>query len=222
MAFDGLVLAAVTHELSKSLLNARVDRVFQPEREEIHLILRQPGQSYRLLLSAQAERARIHLTNENKPNPTQPPLFCMVLRKHLEGGRIVQIEQPNLERILRLTVESVDEIGDLTKKVLVCEIMGKHSNIILYDENSGLILDGIKRYSHALSRHREVLPGKSYLAPPPQDKKDPQEIKPEELRHLILTGDWSQPVFQVLFQKLSGISAVLAREMVYWAGLNEH
>jgi predicted ribosome quality control (RQC) complex YloA/Tae2 family protein len=222
VAFDGLVLAAVTHELTKNLLNARVDRVFQPEREEIHLILRQPGQNYRLLLSAQAERARVHLTNENKPNPTQPPLFCMVLRKHLEGGRIVQIEQPNLERILRLTVESVDEIGDLTKKVLVCEIMGKHSNIILYDEKSGLILDGIKRYSHALSRHREVLPGKPYLAPPPQDKKDPQEIKPEELRHLILTGDWSQPVFRVLFQKLSGISAVLAREMVYRAGLNEH
>ena len=222
MAFDGVVLSAMVHELTEKLQQARIDRVLQPEREEIHLVLRQPGQNYRLLLSAQADQARIHLTKESKPNPGQPPLFCMVLRKHLEGGRLVKIEQPNRERILRLEIEAYDELGELSKKILVCEIMGKHSNIILHDAKSGIILDGIKRYSHALSRHREVLPGKIYVAPPPQNKIDPLEIKPEEFRNLIWPGNLSQSVARAIFQKLSGVSILLAREIVYRANLDEH
>ena len=219
MAFDGVVLSAVVQEFNTKLHLARLDRVLQPEREEIHLILRQPGQNYRLLLSAHAEQARVHLTTQSKPTPTQPPLFCMVLRKHLEAGRLVKIEQPQRERILRLEIEAHDEVGELTTKVLVCEIMGKHSNIILLDGKTGIILEGIKRYSHALSRHREVLPGKAYLAPPGQDKTDPLEIQPENFRQLIWPGNWSQSVARAIFQKLAGVSLPLAREIVYRANL---
>ncbi len=143
----------------------------------------------------------------------------MVLRKHLEGGRLIKIEQPQRERILRLEIEAHDELGELTTKVLVCEIMGKHSNLILLDGKTGIILDGIKRYSHALSRHREVLPGKAYLAPPAQDKTDPLEIRPENFRQLIWPGNWSQSVARAIFQKLAGVSLTLAREIVYRANL---
>lgn len=222
MAFDGTLVMAVVQELNAKLLHARIDRVFQPEREEIHLLLRQPGQTYRLLISAQVNRARIHLTGESKPNPAQPPLFCMVLRKHLEGGRLVQIEQPPLERIIYLSIESPDELGEITRKILACEIMGKHSNIILFDAASKVILDGIKRYTHAVSRHREVLPGKLYVAPPAQDKTNPLSLKTDELHHIIWKDNWEQTVSRILFTKIAGLSPVLARELVYRAGLKEH
>lgn len=222
MAYDGTVLAAVVHELRQTILQARVERVFQPEREEIHIIFRQPGQNYRLLLSAQADRARVHLTLENKPNPTQPPLFCMVLRKYLEGGKLTRIEQPNLERILHLYIESPNEIGEITQKVLICEIMGKHSNIILLDAQTGMILDGIKRYTHALSRYREVLPGRPYLSPPPQNKINPLEIRSENFQELIWEGNLSQPIAQIVFKKISGLSPVLAREIIHSAGLDPY
>lgn len=134
MAFDGVTLKSIADELRAKLNLARIDRVVQPEREEIHLLLRQPGRNCRLLISAHPERARIHLTSEGKPNPFSPPLFCMVLRKHLEGGRVVGIEQPGLERVLKLRIEATNELGDPVKRTLVCEFMGKHSNIILLDD----------------------------------------------------------------------------------------
>lgn len=219
MAFDGLVLAAVRAELSKIIIQGKIDRVYQPEKEEIMLHIRQPGQNYKLILSAQAQDARVHLTTETKANPLTPPMFCMVLRKHLEGGRIIRIEQPNFERILHLYIESPNELGQLSEKILICEIMGKHSNIILVQAEDQTILDGIKRYTHAVSRYREVLPGRTYLAPPNQGKLNPLIIQEEELRDIIWSSAWDKTLPDILFQTLIGVSPLLARELVFRAGL---
>lgn len=219
MAFDGLVLAAVRAELTKTIIGGKIDRIFQPEKEEIFLHIRQPGQNLRLVLSAQAQDARVHLTAEAKANPISPPMFCMVLRKHLEGGRITKVEQPDFERILHIFIESPNELGDTTEKILICEIMGKHSNIILVQAADQVILDGIKRYTHAVSRHREVLPGRTYLAPPNQNKQNPLTIEEDDFRQLIWGGDLDCLLPAVLFQSLVGISPLSAQELVARAGL---
>ncbi|HBQ27894.1 MAG TPA: fibronectin/fibrinogen-binding protein, partial [Desulfotomaculum sp.] len=164
MPFDGLVLAAIKKELIDGALNltpllgSRIDRIYQPAPLELNIVLRQPGKRNRLLISAHANEARIHLTEQTKENPASPPLFCMVLRKHLEGGRIVGLAQEGLERILVFQIEVRNEINQLTQKNLVCELMGKHSNVILVDAATQIIIDSIKRYSFNLSRYREVLP----------------------------------------------------------------
>lgn len=221
MAFDGVMLRAVSTELQRELLGARIDRVLQPERDEIHLLLRQPGKSLRLLLSAQPEEARLHLTRQVKPNPSSPPLFCMVLRKHLEGGKITALEQPGLERVLRIRVDSTSELGDPVKRTLVCEIMGRHSNIILLDEASGQIIDGIRRYSHEVSRHREVLPDRPYVAPPDQGKIDllSMDGSGERLTRILLDMPEPGPLWRALFEKIEGLSPLLARELVCRSGL---
>lgn len=161
MAFDGVMLAAIAAELAEKLTGGRIDRINQPRGDELNLQIRSHGQNYRLLISAHATQARIHLAATKKDNPLQPPLFCMVLRKHLEGGRIAAIHQPGLERLLAIKIEGTDELGRPATRRLMVEIMGKHSNIILVDDATGTIIDGIKRYSHNLSRHREVLPGRA-------------------------------------------------------------
>ncbi|NPV91413.1 MAG: fibronectin/fibrinogen-binding protein [Firmicutes bacterium] len=224
MAFDGVTLKAIADELRSQLTLARIDRVVQPEREEIHLLLRQPGRSCRLLISAHPERARIHLASEGKPNPSTPPLFCMVLRKHLEGGRVAGIEQPGLERVLSIRIEATNELGDPVKRALICEFMGKHSNIILLDEATNQILDGIRRYSFASSRYREVLPDRPYLAPPDQGKVSLLELDPNDgsLSRMLLAEAWNRPVWRLLFERLDGLSPLLARELVIRAGLDQN
>lgn len=221
MAFDGIVLKAVSQELQEHLLQARIDRVFMPQDAEIHLVLRQPGQSYRLLLCAHPEKARVHFTWKTKPNPVSPPLFCLVLRKHLEGGHVVAIEQPGLERVLRLHIESYNELGDRVTRLLICEIMGKHSNLLLVDPETNQIIDGIRRYSSELSRYREVLPGRPYLPPPQQEKLELISLEIEELEKYLLQSPLTRPTWRVLFNLINGISPLLAREIVWRAGLSE-
>lgn len=220
MALDGVTLNHLVKELAPQLLGARIDKVTQPEKEEIHLLLRNQGQSLRLLLNISATAARLHLTQENKKNPTAPPMFCMILRKHLEGGKIINLEQLGLERIVLLTVQNYNEYGDLATLQLYLEIMGKHSNLILVDPEKEVILDGLKRYSHAVSRHREVLPGRTYIVPPSQGKWDP--ISEEEtFRTVIYQEDFSGKLNDVLVKRFAGISPELAREIVVRAGLGE-
>jgi predicted ribosome quality control (RQC) complex YloA/Tae2 family protein len=219
MPFDGLVLAAVRRELERELVGSRIQRVHQPDKMTLLLQLRTPGQSHQLLLSAHPQHARVHLTTRRFNNPSVPPLFCSVCRKHLEGGRVEAIVQPELERVLRLVVGVRDELGEIGQKTVVTEIMGRHSNIILVDEGTGNILDAIKRYGHAVSRYREVAPGLPYLAPP-REKADPVGIPVERFAALLLERPLELPVWKALQQTFEGLSPLTAREVVYRAGVN--
>lgn len=220
MALDGITLHHLVHELAPQLIGARIDKVTQPEKEEVHLQLRNQGQSYRLLLNISATAARLHFSEKNKKNPASPPMFCMILRKHIEGGKILALEQLGLERIVLLKVQNYNEYGDLANLHLYLEIMGKHSNLILVDPQSDVILDGLKRYSHALSRHREVLPGRVYIAPPSQGKADPLATE-EEWRNILFQEALSDKVVDLLVKYFAGISPELAREIITRAGLDQ-
>ncbi|MDD4783001.1 MAG: NFACT family protein, partial [Syntrophaceticus sp.] len=166
MSPDGITLNLITGELQTILLPGRVERIYQPKKQEIILMIRSSGQNQRLLLSAKADSASLHITTQEKNNPLSPPQFCMVLRKYLEGSRLTAIKQVGLDRIIQLTFNRLAESGEFKDLLLIIEIMGKHSNIILVNPESNQIIDGIRRYSHALSRYREVLPGRPYLSPP--------------------------------------------------------
>ena len=159
MAFDGITVAALAAELSDKLTGARISKIAQPEADELLFTLKNNKENYRLILSANAGLPLVYLTEENKMSPMTAPNFCMLLRKHIGNGRITAITQPGLERILDFTVEHLDELGDLCKKYLIVEIMGKHSNIIFCDENDRII-DSIKHVSLQMSSVREVLPGR--------------------------------------------------------------
>lgn len=219
MAFDGPVLAAVTKELKEKLLLSRIEKIYQPTGKELVLVLHTRQQKARLTLSAEAREARVHITGEVRENPLTPPLFCMVLRKHLEGGRIIGFEQNGLERVLRIRVEAIDELGRMAEKVLIQEIMGKHSNIILTDPADNIILDGIHRYSHAVSRHREVLPGRVYVAPPEQEKADPLVVSEEAFREVVWQAPEQQSLAKALLAGFSGLSPQTCREIATRSGL---
>lgn len=219
MPFDGFVLAAIRHELEEKITDSRIDRIYQPTPESLILNLHRSKERLRLLLSAHPTNARIHLLSRPMENPFSPPLFCMVLRKHLEGGRIKKIVQPGLERILILEMEAQNEAGATTLKHLICEIMGKHSNIILIEAHTRQIVDACRRYSHALSRYREVLPGRTYLQPPTQDKLNPLKIQKEEFYQALLTRPLDNTLAECLQSRLDGLSRALGREIVYRAGL---
>ncbi|NMA15145.1 MAG: fibronectin/fibrinogen-binding protein [Clostridia bacterium] len=222
MPFDGFVLAAVAAELKKKIIFGRIMKIYQPQPNLIVLRIRKEKDNLQLLISAHPVTGRIHLSQETRENPLKAPLFCMVLRKHLEGGRITGIEQEGQERVLKIRVEAVDEIGEKSEKFLIGEIMGKHSNIILVDPKQNEILDGIRRYTHLVSRHREVLPGRPYLPPPSQNKKNPLEIDEDNFRVQLLDTSLSTKLSNALVKNFSGFSPLLAREVVTRAQLPEN
>lgn len=219
MPFDGLVMSTIKQELNDKLILGKIIKIYQPERHIVILKIKKGPENFQLLISAHPVTGRIHLTSATKDNPLTPPMFCMVLRKHLEGGRIISIEQKELDRVLNLTVESYDEIGQLSRKILVVEIMGKHSNIILVDLKNNMILDGIKRYTHLVSRHREILPGREYIAPPDQNKDDPFTINEENFRNILLSLPLNTKVTKAIVNSFAGFSPLLAGEIVFRADL---
>ncbi len=219
MPFDGLFMYAVCQELNEKLQQGRIEKIYQPGREELVLVVSRPGERYRLLLHAGAENARVHLTEETRPNPTAPPVFCMLLRKHLEGYKISGFRQRGLDRVLDIAVDCRDELGRPAVKSLVCEVMGRHSNIILVSRPDNIILDGIKRYTHAVSRHREVLPGQPYIPPPAQGKINPFSVTEEDFRELLLAGRLDDSLAAIMHQKLDGLSTATCREIVNLGGL---
>lgn len=218
MAFDGITIASITNELSDKLLGGRISKIAQPENDELLLTIKSASGNYRLLLSASASLPLIYLTANNKPSPPSAPNFCMLLRKHIGGGRITGISQPGLERIIRFDIEHLDEMGDLRRKTLIAEIMGKHSNIIFCDENDRII-DSIKHVSLQMSSVREVLPGRTYFIPETQEKKSPLELDEESFYGLI----HKKPVglAKSLYTSYTGISPAAANEIVFRSGLNE-
>ncbi len=217
MAFDGIFLAAIKKELT-FMIGSRVDRVFQPEKETIILHLRKKRETKKLLLCSLSDQARVHLTTAKFNNPLNPPLLCMVLRKHLEGSSLEKIEQPDLERILKLYFSSFDELGRPTTRILICEVMGKHSNIILLKPNN-TIIDASRRYTHAVSRHREVLPGCPYVPPPQQNKTNPTKLDDETFSICLLDSNFSIPLERLLVQKLAGVGPETARELLHRADI---
>ncbi|HEK9099236.1 NFACT family protein [Bacillus pfraonensis] len=218
MAFDGLFTRAITHEIENSLQTGRISKIYQPSKYEILLHIRANGKNQKLILSAHPTYARMHLTTQSYDSPALPPMFCMLLRKHLEGGFIEKIEQIDLERIIQITVRSRNEIGDESLKTLVVEIMGRHSNIILVDAKTNIILDSLKHVSLAVNRHRTVYAGAEYVAPPAQHKINPLQIetKDEFIRPLdFLAGNMDKQ----LVGAFMGISPLFAKEVVKTAGM---
>ena len=217
MAFDGITIANITKELQEKLNGGRIRKIAQPENDELILTIKSSEGSFRLLISASASLPLIYLTENNKPSPMTAPNFCMLLRKHIENGRIVDISQPGLERIIRFDVEHLDELGDLRRKTLIVEIMGKHSNIIFCDEQDRII-DSIKHVSLQMSSVREVLPGRTYFIPVTQEKADPLSLEFESFTALI--GAKSTKLAKAIYTSYTGISPVSANEVVFRSGLN--
>jgi predicted ribosome quality control (RQC) complex YloA/Tae2 family protein len=208
---DGIVLRSLSAEFTQTLLGARIEKINQPEKEEIILQLHNQGKKYRLLLSANASAPRVHLTDAVKANPTTPPNFCILLRKYVMGGKIIGFVQNGLERILEINIESADLLGDITLKTLVTEIMGKHSNIILLNHNRKTI-DSLKHIDFETSRLREVLPGREYVYPETQDKKDILTSSKEEIEQ-VLSSVESNEVEKKLVNSFAGISPFFARTL---------
>ena len=217
MAFDGVTIAAVVKELNDTCLGGRLYKIAQPESDELLLTIKTGEGQRRLLLSADASLPLVYLTGQNKPSPMTAPGFCMLLRKHLQNGRITAVTQPGLERIIHIDVEHLDEMGDLCHKTLIVEIMGKHSNIIFCNEE-GMILESIKHVSGLVSSLREVLPGKPYFVAQTQDKLDPLSCEQEQ----FITALTSRPavLYKAIYQSYTGISPILAQEVCHRSGLD--
>ncbi len=216
MAFDGITVSCLRKELSDKLTGGRITKIVQSEADELLLTIKNNANQYRLLLSASASLPLAYLTDRNKPAPMTAPGFCMLLRKHLGGGRIVAVTQPSLERILHFHIEHLDEMGDLCRKTLIVELMGKHSNLIFCRED-GMILDSIKHVSLAVSSVREVLPGRTYFIPHTQDKLDPLTVAPVEMVSAIC--EKPTPLSKAIYTTLTGFSPVMAEELCHRASV---
>ena len=216
MAFDGITIANLAKELNDTLAGGRIQKIAQPEKDELILTIKQYD-IYKLFLSADASLPLVYLTENNKPNPLTAPNFCMLLRKHFNSAKILSVTQPGLERSLDITIEHLDELGDVTIKHLIIEIMGKHSNIILCDE-SYTIVDSIKHISGFVSSVREVLPGRKYFLPQTVEKANPLTLTEEELRTYVLSKNI--PLAKAVYTGLTGISPLIAEELCHRAGIS--
>lgn len=216
MAFDGIVIANLVKELKEHILNGRISKIAQPENDELLLTIKGNAGQVRLLLSASASLPLIYLTKTNKPSPMTAPNFCMLLRKHIANGRITDISQPHMERIINFEIEHLNELGDLCHKRLIVEIMGKHSNIIFCDEEDKII-DSIKHIPAQVSSVREVLPGRMYFIPETQEKYDPLETSQEEFLDKIFSKP--QNLIKSIYTTYTGISPVIASELCHRADL---
>lgn len=217
MAFDGITIAGITKELSDTLANARINKIAQPETDELLLALKTPDGMKRLYISASASLPLIYLTDMNKPSPMTAPGFCMLLRKHISNGRIISVTQPALERIICFEIEHLDELGDLCRKKLIVEIMGKHSNIIFCDDKDRII-DSIKHVSAQMSSVREVLPGRSYFIPNTRGQHNPLTVTASEF--IDVMNAKPMQLSKALYTGFTGISPASAEEICSLAGID--
>ena len=217
MAFDGIVIANLVKDLNDKIVSGRISKIAQPEKDELLLTIKGNRENFRLLISANASLPLLYFTETNKPSPLTAPNFCMLLRKHIANGRIVSVSQPGLERIVRIEIEHLDEMGDLKRKFLIVELMGKHSNIIFCDDENK-ILDSIKHISAQVSSVREVLPGREYFIPHAGEKKDPLTITEEEFKELI--GKTPQNLSKALYTNLTGLGPTVSAELCHLASLD--
>lgn len=217
MALDGAFLRHLKKEITDRALGARVDKIYQPNKEELVFLLRTRQEAFKLLLSARANSPRIHFTQYAPENPKVPPMLCMLLRKRLSGAKLVEVRQPGLERLLYLDFDAANELGDKVRLSLVIEIMGKYSNIILVD-GQGKIVDALKRVDEEMSSQRLVQPGLAYELPPAQNKPCMLECQPEEIVEAIVHQPKNQSLNKGILNALQGLSPVVCREIEHQVG----
>ncbi|MDA3733098.1 NFACT RNA binding domain-containing protein [Niameybacter massiliensis] len=218
MALDGIVVSHIVSELQEALIGGRIDKIYQPEKDELLLSVRNQKEALKLFLTAGSNYPRIHLTTRVKNTSNTPPMFCMLLRKHLSSGRIMNVSQPGFERIVQLDIEATNELGDRENKRLIIEMMGRHSNIIL-TKADGTIIDSIKHISALQSSMRELLPGKPYFHPNNQTKLDPSALTKESfIDHL---NSLEVPLFKALYTTYQGLSPMVSHALCHAAGMKD-
>ena len=217
MALDGFTVSALCAELNDKLNRGRITKIAQPENDEILLTVKGERGQFRLLICASATLPFVCLTENNKVSPLSAPNFCMLLRKHLQNGKILSVTQPSLERVLMIEAEHLNEMGDPEIRKLVVELMGKHSNIIFVNEND-VIIDSIKHVSSAVSSVREVLPGRGYFIPQTTEKLDPHTATYDAMAHALSNAP--MPLKKAVYSILTGFSPVMSEELLYRCGLD--
>lgn len=217
MALDGIVISNIVNEMNEKIVNGRISKIAQPENDELMLTIKNNKENYKLFISASAGLPLIYFTEQSKTNPLTAPNFCMLLRKHIGNAKILSVVQPGLERIIDMELEHLDELGDLCRKHLMVEIMGKHSNIIFCDDK-GMIIDSIKHVSAHMSSVREVLPGRNYFIPETMKKKNPMEVTLEDCLTIFEKGN--NQAAKAIYSSYTGISPLVAEEIVYRAGID--
>ena len=217
MPLDALCLSGVVHELQNALSGAKIDKIYQPGRDEVVLALRAPAGNVKLLLSANPSHPRAHLTQISRENPDKPPMFCMLLRKHLSGARLLELVQPPMERVVDLRLEALDELGDRVERRLVLEAMGRHSNLILLD-GEGRIMDCLRRVDSDMSARRQVLPGLFYRLLPAQEKLDPSSLDRAALESALAAAPEESQADKWLLDTFGGLSPLICRELAFRAG----
>lgn len=214
MALDGIFLRHIKNEIEREALGARVSQVYQPNRDELVLTMRTFGGNKKLLLSARANSPRVNFCVKTPENPAQPPMFCMLLRKRLGGGKLVAVRQMDCDRVIFFDFECVNELGDIVMITVACEIMGMYSNIIVINSD-GVIIDSLKRVDLTMSSRRLVLPNIKYELPEPQDKLNILNSTPEEIVEKIRNLDIEMPLNKALLKVIQGVSPIICRELEY-------
>lgn len=220
MSLDGVFIKSIINELDKKLTGGRVDKIHQPDKNEIVMSIRSKGENLKLLITAAGSSPRLHLTSITRKNPMEPPMFCMLLRKHLTGARITSLRQINFDRIVEISFESRDELGTLANKSLIVEIMGKHSNIIFVNEGN-TIIDSLIRVTPQVSSVRQVYPGLSYKAPPGSDKLNPLTADRQSFMEELESTNRGIFIFDFFYKNFTGFSPFISREICWLANLNE-
>ncbi len=219
MAMDGFSVAALTYEINKMLVGSKVDKIQQTEHDELLISFFGPCGGKKLRLTANASVSRVCFTEDKKQSPKTAPLFCMLLRKHLSGAKLISATQPDFERVIELTFEGFDEFGDLCQKKLISELMGRHSNIILTGQENKII-DSIKHIDFSLSSVRQILPGLTYVAPPSQEKKNPLLSSMQDILETLKYADNKTTVDRAVLSAFRGVSPLIAREIAWDAFKN--
>lgn len=217
MAFDGITIAALVKEMNTLLRDGHIQKIAQPEPDELLLTIKNNRTNYKLKISASASLPLLHLTETPKPSPLTAPNFCMLLRKHLNGARIISMEQIGMERVVRITMENLNELGDLVKRYLMVEIMGKHSNIIFVDDTN-TIIDSIKHINAMVSSVREVLPGHEYFIPNTLHKMSPFDVTTETWNDTLFPKPVT--IAKMLYGSITGFSSVMAHELAFRSHLD--
>ena len=217
MSFDGLFTKAMVDELARTLKGGRINKVHQPYKNEVILTVRANGVNQKLLFSAHPSYARVQLTNEAYENPSEPPMFCMLLRKHIEGYILEDVYQVENDRMIIFEIKGRNEIGDVSYKQLIVEIMGRHSNIVLVDKTRNIILDSVKHVSFAVNSHRAILPGQPYIYPPEQNKQNPfSAVEVDVLKKIDFN---SGKLDRQLVDHFAGTSPLFAKEVIFQSGI---
>lgn len=220
MSYDGIVTRSVVNELQDALIGGRIDKVYQQEKDEILIKVYSRGENHKLVISANSSNPRMHLTKYSKENPKEPPMFCMLLRKHLIGGKVLNVEQSSMDRIVFIDISAQDELGQPTQNRIVIEIMGKHSNIILINKDDELIIDSVKRVYEDMSRVREIIPGIKYVSPPDQEKMNPLESCKDDFYSFLTSSKENLKVFKFFYFNYTGLSPLISREICFDADID--